>query len=199
MEFIKHPRTAIFSAPTGVGKTYLVLDMIETKYNKHFYKIIILCPTIRQNKTYISRSWVIKNENVSLVEPKDKLFNFVEKLSNLEAGNAVLFIIDDIIANENLDKRRQSLLELAISGRHKNHYLWLLTQSYTAIPKNLRRQSKTKFTWYPKERGDMRIIHEENDVLTNDELIVFKEHLKNIKQACLYIRNEYPRGFNLFK
>ena len=30
-----------------------------------------------------------------------------------------LFIIDDIIANESLDKRRQPLLELSISGRHR--------------------------------------------------------------------------------
>ena len=45
----------------------------------------------------------------------------------------------------------------------------------------------------------MKTIHEENDVLTNDELIVVKEHLKNVKQACLYIRNEYTHGFNLLK
>ena len=179
--FIKHPHTAIFTGPTGFGKTHLVLDMIETQYNKHFDKIIILCPTIRWNKTYIGRSWVIQDENVWLVESKDKLYDYIEKLSNLEAGNAVLFIVDDIIADD------------------KNHSLWLLTQSYTAIPKNLRRQAKAIFTWYPKERGDMKTIHEENDVLTNDELIVVKEHLKNVKQACLYIRNEYPRGFNLFK
>ena len=197
--FIKHPHTAIFTGPTGVGKTHLVLDMIKTQYNKPFDKTIILCSTIRWNKTYIGRSWVIKDENVWLVEPKDKLYDYIEKLSNLEAGNAVLFIVDDSIADENLDKRRQSLLELAISGRHKNHYLWLLTQSYTAIPKNLRRQAKVIFTWYPKERGDMRTMHEENDVLTNEELIVVKEHFKNVKQACLYIRNEYPRGFNLLK
>ena len=197
--FIKHPHTAIFAGPTCVGKTHLVLDMIETQYKKHFYKIIILCPTIRWNKTYIGRSWVIKDENVWLVEPKDKLYDYIEKLSNLEAGNAVLLIVDDIISDENIDKRRQSVLELAISGRPKNHYLWLLTQSYTAIPKNLRRQAKAIFTWYPKERGDMITIHEENDFLTNDELIVVKEHLKDEKQACLYIRNEYPRGFKLFK
>ena len=197
--FIKHPHTAIFTGPTGVGKTHLVLDMIETQYNKHFDKIIISCPTIRWNKTYIGRSWVIKDENIWLVEPKDKLYDYIEKLFNLEAGNAVLFIVDDIIADENLDKRRQSLLELAISGRQKNHYLWLLTQSYTAIPKNLRRQAKAIFTCYPKERGDMRTIHEENNMLTNDELIIIIEHLKNAKQACLYIRNECLRGFNLFK
>ena len=74
----------------------------------------------------------------------------------------VLFIIDDIIANESLYKRRQPLLELSISGRHWGHYLWLLTQSYTAIPKNLRRQAKVIFVWYPKERADLKMIHDEN-------------------------------------
>ena len=80
----------------------------------------------------------------------------------------VLFIIDGIIANETLDKRRQPLLELAISGRHRGHYLMLLTQSYSAIPKKLRRQAKAVFVWYPKERANLKAIHDENDVLTDD-------------------------------
>ena len=84
----------------------------------------------------------------------------------------VLFIIDDIIANESLDKRRQPLLELSMSIRHQGHYLWLLTQSYTVVSKNLRRQAKAIFVSYPKERGDLKAIHEENDVLTDNELIV---------------------------
>ena len=86
----------------------------------------------------------------------------------------VLFITDDIIANESLNKRSQPLLELSISGRHRGHYLWLLTQSYTAIPKNIRRQAKAIFVWYPKERGDLKTIYNENDVLTDDELVVVK-------------------------
>ena len=84
----------------------------------------------------------------------------------------VLFIIDNIIANKSLDKRRQPLLELSISGRHRGHYFWLLTQSYTAIPKNLRKQAKAVFVWYPTERGDLKARHEENDVLTDDELVI---------------------------
>ena len=99
----------------------------------------------------------------------------------------VLFITDDIIDDERLDKRRQSLLELAISGRHRDHYLWLLTQSYSAIPKNLRRQPMAIFVWYPKERGDLKTIHDENNVLTDDELIVARDSLRNSKYACLYI------------
>ena len=28
------------------------------------------------------------------------------------------------------------------------------------------------FFWYPKERGDLKMIHDENDVLTDDELVL---------------------------
>ena len=100
-------------------------------------------------------------------------------------------IIDDIITDEGLDRRRQSLLELAISGRHRNHYLWLLTQSYSAIPKNLRRQAMAIFVWYPKERGDIKMIHDENNVLTDDKLLAVRDLLKRSR----HIRDEYPRGF----
>ena len=111
----------------------------------------------------------IKNDdNVWLVDPKGNLNQWIKKLPELLRFLEVLFIIDDIIANESLDKRRQPLLELSISGRHWGHYLWLLIQSYTAIPKKLRKQAKAIFVWHSKERGDLKVIHEENDVLTDD-------------------------------
>ena len=119
-------------------------------------------------------------------------------MSQLLAHPETLFTIDDITADESLDKRRQSSLELAISGRHRDHYLWMLTQSYTAIPKNLRRQAKAIWVCYPKERADLSAIQEENDALTNNELIAAtKFFLKKSKYGCLYIRNEYPCVFQL--
>ena len=109
----------------------------------------------------------------------------------------VLFIIDDIIANNDLDKRRQPLLELSISGRHQGHYLWLLTQSYKGIPKKLREQAMAIFVWYPKAKIDLKMIHDENDVRTDDELVIARNFFKKSKHACLYIKNEFPRGFKL--
>ena len=141
-DYVKEPHTTIFTGPTGCGKTHLVLDLIEKEYNKHFDYIIIICPTLRWNKTYHSKDWIKNDDKVWLVEPKDKLYQWIEKLSQLLASFETLFIIDDIIADEGLDKRRQSLLELTIPGRHRDHYLWLFAQSYTAIPKNLRKQAK---------------------------------------------------------
>ena len=162
---MKEPHTALFVAPTGVGKTHLALSLLETEYRNHFDFILIICPTLAHNETYKSRGWVWNDPDVILKEPGNNLYYLIEKISNLLAGSATLFLIDDIIADEALDKRRQPLLELAISGHHRQHSLWLLTQSYTAIPNNIRRKAKMLYVWYPKNRTDLNTIHEENDVI----------------------------------
>ena len=52
----------------------------------------------------------MKNDDkVWLVEPTDNLYQWIRKLSELLRFLEVLFIIDDIIANENLEKRRPPL------------------------------------------------------------------------------------------
>ena len=109
----------------------------------------------------------------------------IEKISNLLTGDKTLSLIDDIIADETLDKRHQPVLELVISGRHKGHSLWLLTQSYTAVPNNIRRQAKMLYVWYPKNRTDLNTIHEENDVIGQEELARVKAQLKRGKHTCL--------------
>ena len=119
----------------------------------------------------------------------------IEKISNLLAGDKTLFLIDDIIADETLDKCCQPLLELAISGRHRGHSLWLLAQSYTAIPNNIRRQAKMLYVWYPKNRTDLNTIHEENDVIGQEELARVKAQLRRGKHTCLIMRMEHPRAY----
>ena len=117
------------------------------------------------------------------------------KISNLLAGDKTLFLIDDIIADETLDTRRQPLLELVISGRHRGRSLWLLIQSYTAVPNNIRRQAKMLYVWYPKNRMDLNTIHEENDVIDPEELARVKAQLKRGKHICLIMRMEHPSAY----
>ena len=119
----------------------------------------------------------------------------IEKISNLLAGDKTLFLIDDIIADETLDECHQPLLELVISGRHRGHSLWLFTQSYTAVPKNIRRQAKILYVWYPKNRMDLNTIHEENDVIGPEELARVNAQLKLGKHTCLIMRMEHPRAY----
>ena len=195
---MKEPHTASFVAPTGVGKTHLALNLLERKYKNYFDFIIIICPTLKHNKTYRSRKWVWTDPEVILIEPGNRLYDSIEKIGNLLAGSKTLFLIDDIIADETLDKRRQLLLELMISRRHKEHSLWLLTQSYTAVPKNIRRQGKMLYVWYPKNRTDLNTIHEGNDVIeTPQELANVKKKLKMGKHICLIMRMEHSRAYEV--
>ena len=192
---MKELHTALFVAPTGIGKTHLALSLIENEYKNHFNFIVIICPTLRYNSTYKSRSWVWNDPNVIPIEPGNQLYYLIEKISNLLAGDKTLFLIDDIIADETHDKRWQPLLELSISGRHRGHPLSLLTQSYTAIPNYIRRQAKMLYVWYPKNRMDWNTIHEENDIKGPEELARVKEKLKQGKHTCLIMSMEHPRAY----
>ena len=181
---MKEPHTALFVAPTGVGKTHLALSLLETKYRNHFDFIVIICPTLRYNSTYKNRTWVWNDPDVIPIEPGNQLYYLIEKISNLLTGDKTLFLIDDIIAEETLNK-----------CRHRSHSLWLLTQSYTAVPNNIRRQVKMLYVWYAKTRTDLNTIHKENDVIGLEELARVKAQLKWGKHTCLIMRMEHPKAY----
>ena len=194
---MKELHTALFIAPTGVGKTHLALSLLETVYRNNFNFIVIICPTLSYNSTYKTRGWVWNDPDVIPIEPGNNLYYLIEKISNLLTGSTTLFLIDDIIADETLNKRHQPLLELAILGRHRGHSLWLLTQSYTAVPNNIRRQAKMLYVWYPKNRTDLNTIHEKNGIIGPEELARVKAQLKRGKHTCLITRMEHPRAYKI--
>ena len=52
------------------------------------------------------------------------------------------------------------------------------------------------FVWYPKKRGDLKMILDENNVLTDDELVVVKDSLRNYEMNILvdFVLNKNDRG-----
>ena len=84
---MKEPHTALFVAPTGVGKTHLALSLLETEYRNHFDFIVIICPTLRYNSMCKSRSWVWNDPDVIPIEPGNQLYYLIEKISNLLTGD----------------------------------------------------------------------------------------------------------------
>ena len=142
---------ALFVALTGVGKTHLALDLLKREYLDHFVFVIILCPTLKHSETYHWWNWLWTNPYIIPIELGNHLYDLIKKLGAFLAGHKTLCLIDNIIANKTLDKQRQPLLGLAILGRDKDHSLWLIMQSYTAIPMNIRRQAKMLCVWYLKK------------------------------------------------
>ena len=73
---MKEPHTALFVAPTGVGKTHSALNLLENKYRHHFNFIVIICPTLAHNETYKSPGWVWNDPDVIPIELGNNLYYF---------------------------------------------------------------------------------------------------------------------------
>ena len=67
MNLPKFPRSAMFVGVMACGKTEFLFRLLETIYKNHFEFIVILCPTILDNKTYLFRKWILNDKNVFTV------------------------------------------------------------------------------------------------------------------------------------
>ena len=71
MNLPKFPHSAMFVGVTACGKTEFLLQLLETVSEDHFEFIIILCPTIAENKTYLSRKWSFDDKNIFIANPSE--------------------------------------------------------------------------------------------------------------------------------
>ena len=54
------------------------------------------------------------------------------------------------------------------------------------------------YVWYPKNRTDLNIIHEENDVIeTPEELANVMKQLEQGRHTCLIMRMEHARAYEI--
>ena len=63
MNLPKFPHSAMFISVMTCGKTEFLLQLLETKYKNHFEFIVILCPTILDDKIYLSRKWILYDKD----------------------------------------------------------------------------------------------------------------------------------------
>ena len=112
MKLPKFPHTAMFVGVTACGKTEFLLQLFKTLYNNHFEFIIILCTTILDNKTYLSRKWILDDKNVFIVcDMNGKLNEWIKFFKYMLKGHQTLFIIDDCLAEGEINKKRDALSE----------------------------------------------------------------------------------------
>ena len=106
MNLPKFPHSAMFVGVTVCGKTEFLLRLLETEYKNHFEVIVILCLTILDNKTYLSRKWIFDDKNVFIVcDVKGKLNKWIKLLKNTLKGHQTLLTIDDCSAEGEINKK----------------------------------------------------------------------------------------------
>ena len=113
-------------------------------------------------------------------------------------GHQTLFIIDDWSAEGKINKKRDALLELAFSSRHRNHSLWVLTQKYNSISKDVREQIKWLCLFFTKDRGSFEDCLRENDVIHDkNERDRLKKCLQDRPYSKLTLKCYQPAGYYL--
>ena len=166
MNLPKFPHSAMFIGVTKCGKSEFMLRLLETEYKNHFESIVILFPTVLNNKTYLSRKWILNDKNVFIVcDIEGKLNEWISLFQNTLKGHQTLFIIDDYSAEGEINKKRDALSQLAFSGRHRNHSSWVLTQKYNSVFKDVREQIKWFCLFFTKDRDSFEDCLRENDVI----------------------------------
>ena len=105
MNLLKFPHSAMFVGVTACGKTEFLLRLLETVCNNHSEFMVILCPTILDNK-YLSRKWIFDDKNVFIVcDLEGKLNEWIRLFKVALKGHQTLFIIDDCSAEGEINKK----------------------------------------------------------------------------------------------
>ena len=139
----KGAHSAIVCGQTGCGKTVFILSPLEEgPYRGFFRHIVVLCPTIEHNKTYKQCPWLWTDPEVNVLDPGERLHDYLQAFYLVFRGEPTLFIIDDCSATKALTKKKDMLSELAFSGRHADISVWVLTQKYNSVLKDLREQTR---------------------------------------------------------
>ena len=194
----KDPHSAIICGQTGCGKTVFVLNLLEGPYRGIFQQIVILCPTVQYNDTYQQRHWIWMDPEVYIVNPGERLQDYLRAFCRVFQGSPTLYIVDDCSAMKALTKKKDMLSELAFSGRHAKQSVWVLTQKFNSVLKDLREQTRWVALFHCKDRESFEDCLRENDVIpTQDERAVVRQLLAKTKHAKLLLKTDQPSAYKV--
>ena len=163
----KDPHSATICGQTGCGKTVFIPELLEEPYRGVFQHIVILCPTVKNNKTYQRCPWIWSDPEVYVVDPGERLHDCLRAFYQVFQCEATLYIIDDLAASKALTKKKDMLSELAFSGRHAEQSVWVLSQKFNAVSKDLREQTRWITLFHVKDRDSFEDCLRENDVISS--------------------------------
>ena len=189
----KGAHSAIVCGQTGCGKTVFILSLLEEGPYRGF---LVLCPTIEHNKAYKQCPWLWMDLEVYVLDPGERLHDYLRAFYLVFKGEPTLFIIDDCSATKALTKKKDMLPELASSGRHADISVWVLTQKYNSVLKDLRERTRWVALFHCKDRDSFEDCLWENDVIsTREQRALVQQQLAERKHAKLLLKTDQPTAY----
>ena len=133
-----------------------------------------------------------------MCDVEGRLNKWIKLFKTTLGGHQTLFIIDDCSAEGEINKKRDALSELAFSGHHRNHSLWVLTQKYNSVSKDVCEQIKWLCLFFTKDRDSFEDCLRENDVIPDkNERDRLKKCLHDIPYSKLILKCYQPTDYYL--
>ena len=158
----------------------------------------ILCPTIKHNKTYQNGPWIWSDPEVYVIDPGERLHDCLCAMYQVFQGKPTLYITDDCSASKALTKKKDMLSELAFSGRHAGASVWVLTQKYNAVLKDLREQTHWVAMFHCKDRDSFEDALCKNDVIpSHEERAEVRQLLGETSYGKLLLKTNEPAEYHV--
>ena len=179
-----HPYRILIIGGSGSRETDLLLNLIENVPD--IDKIYLYAKDSNEGKY---QHWINKGEGVGIdyfsdpkafIEYSNDMHDVYKNIDehNLDKGNKILIVFNDMIANMINYKKLSSIVsELFIRGRKLNISLVFITQSYFTVPKDVRlNTAHFCIAKIPNKRELREItINHSSDVSTKDFTNIYKE------------------------
>lgn len=189
--------TTLFCGGTGSGKSTLLINLLKNVLNKCYNDIILCMPENSFNsineknnifKKYLDNNNIYHNLNEEII---NEIYNKI--VDNANNGDTTLWIIDDF-GNILKQKKIKLILEsVFLKNRHLKCSLFVLTQNYYQLPKNLREITDNVILFNTSKSMNEKFFKEVFDFKEED----FKKLIKLLKTRHDYfiINTKYKRIF----
>ena len=112
------PFNALIIAPTNSGKTRYLVNLMCTTFRGTFDLIVLLYQTFIHNKAF---DGFTENEGglLILTSLQGQINDWLKIISYVYEGTNTMMILDDCAASRGVKQRRNELMDLTFSARHK--------------------------------------------------------------------------------
>ena len=123
-------------------------------------------------------------------------FELLESHMQLYQG-VLVYLIDDCSASNVLTKKNDMSM-LAFSGPHAEQSVWVLTQKYNSVLKDLREQARWVYLFHCKDRDSFEDCLRENDVIPSlEQRVLVRKQLAETKHFKLRMKTDQPVGYTV--
>ena len=192
------PFNTIICGMTNCGKTYYLLNMIKKDQNRHFDRIILICPTYTWNKTYQEWKYTNDPDFIAVDCDQDNVDKILQYVQVVYRGTNSLRVLDDCASSQDVKSRTSEVVKLAFSAMYFRLSTIVITQQLNSISKPYRDNVASVICFYNPNEDDMNVIflrylgHS-----SKKERFEIIKKLKETKYANLEINLHYPFDYKI--